>query len=250
MRRTSPRSTAASARSVSTLSSPKDGRCSSAARGRRRAGGEFSSRHDGALGPGLRDARVAIRAWSIAAISGFGADGPLGGLPGYDAVLQAMCGLMSINGSPESGPMRMGVPVVDHLTGYTAMTGILMALYVRSTHRQGPARRSHAVRRGVEPARSSRGELVLFGSRARGCSAMRIRTSVRTTSSTRATVRCSSASSTTDSFANCASTLAARICASDPRFATNAQRVQNLAALRGELEKTFATLPVERCAGT
>ena len=65
-------------------------------------------------------------------ISGFGADGPLGGLPGYDAVLQAMCGLMSINGTPESGPMRMGIPVVDHLTGYTALTGILMALYVRS----------------------------------------------------------------------------------------------------------------------
>jgi crotonobetainyl-CoA:carnitine CoA-transferase CaiB-like acyl-CoA transferase len=33
------------------------------------------------------------------AISGFGGDGPLGGLPGYDAVLQAMCGLMSVNGS-------------------------------------------------------------------------------------------------------------------------------------------------------
>src|SRR5438132_950905 len=31
-------------------------------------------------------------------ISGFGADGPLGNLPGYDAVLQAMCGLMSVNG--------------------------------------------------------------------------------------------------------------------------------------------------------
>ncbi|MBC8118863.1 MAG: CoA transferase, partial [Burkholderiaceae bacterium] len=45
-------------------------------------------------------------------ITGFGADGPLGGLPGYDAVLQAICGLMSINGSAESGPTRIGVPVV------------------------------------------------------------------------------------------------------------------------------------------
>ncbi len=51
-------------------------------------------------------------------ITGFGADGPLGGLPGYDAVLQAMCGLMSVNGEPSSGPTRVGVPVVDHLTGY------------------------------------------------------------------------------------------------------------------------------------
>ena len=64
-------------------------------------------------------------------ISGFGADGPLGGLPGYDAVLQAMCGLMSINGEPASGPTRMGIPIVDHLTGYTALTGILLALHHR-----------------------------------------------------------------------------------------------------------------------
>jgi len=65
------------------------------------------------------------------AISGFGADGPLGGLPGYDAVLQAMCGLMSVNGSEESGTMRVGIPIVDHVTGYVAMSGILMALIAR-----------------------------------------------------------------------------------------------------------------------
>jgi crotonobetainyl-CoA:carnitine CoA-transferase CaiB-like acyl-CoA transferase len=75
-------------------------------------------------------------------ISGFGADGPLGGLPGYDAVLQAMCGIMSINGSPESGTLRMGVPIVDYLTGYNAMTGILMALFVRE--RTGQAQKVEA----------------------------------------------------------------------------------------------------------
>jgi crotonobetainyl-CoA:carnitine CoA-transferase CaiB-like acyl-CoA transferase len=64
-------------------------------------------------------------------ISGFGADGPLGGLPGYDAVLQAMCGLMSVNGDRASGPTRLGVPIVDHLTGYTALSGILLALFDR-----------------------------------------------------------------------------------------------------------------------
>uniref|UniRef100_UPI000D36C63E CaiB/BaiF CoA transferase family protein n=1 Tax=unclassified Variovorax TaxID=663243 RepID=UPI000D36C63E len=71
------------------------------------------------------------------AISGFGADGPLGGLPGYDAVLQAMCGLMSINGDPASGPTRMGIPVVDHVTGYTALTGILLALVERAKTGRG-----------------------------------------------------------------------------------------------------------------
>jgi crotonobetainyl-CoA:carnitine CoA-transferase CaiB-like acyl-CoA transferase len=65
-------------------------------------------------------------------ISGFGAEGPLGGLPGYDAIVQAMCGLMSINGDAMSGPTRIGVPVVDHLTAYTALTGILLALVDRA----------------------------------------------------------------------------------------------------------------------
>ena len=37
-------------------------------------------------------------------ISGFGADGPLGGMPGYDAILQAMTGLMSVNGDPDHRP--------------------------------------------------------------------------------------------------------------------------------------------------
>ncbi|MCD0505620.1 CoA transferase [Bordetella petrii] len=75
-------------------------------------------------------------------ITGFGGDGPLGSLPGYDAVLQAMCGLMSVNGSTQSGPTRIGVPIVDHLTGYTAMSGILMALLARQ--RTGSGQRVEA----------------------------------------------------------------------------------------------------------
>lgn len=70
-------------------------------------------------------------------ITGFGADGPMGGLPGYDAVLQAMCGLMSINGTPESGPTRVGVPIVDYVTGYNALVGILLALTVRQQTGKG-----------------------------------------------------------------------------------------------------------------
>lgn len=64
-------------------------------------------------------------------ISGFGAEGPLGGFPGYDAIVGAMAGHYSVNGSPESGPMRMGLPVVDISTGLYAVIGILMALHER-----------------------------------------------------------------------------------------------------------------------
>jgi crotonobetainyl-CoA:carnitine CoA-transferase CaiB-like acyl-CoA transferase len=75
-------------------------------------------------------------------ISGFGADGPLGGLPGYDAVLQALCGVMSVNGEPSAGPTRVGIPVVDHLTGYVALSGILLALNQR--HATGRGQRVEA----------------------------------------------------------------------------------------------------------
>ncbi|MCC7282766.1 MAG: CoA transferase [Acetobacteraceae bacterium] len=70
-------------------------------------------------------------------VSGFGADGPLGAYPGYDAIIQAMVGLMSINGTRESGPVRLGAPLVDIGTGLFSAIGILMALYERQASGQG-----------------------------------------------------------------------------------------------------------------
>ena len=64
-------------------------------------------------------------------VTGFGATGPLGGLPGYDAAVQALGGLMSINGDPDGVATRMGVPIVDVTTGLNAVIGILMALHER-----------------------------------------------------------------------------------------------------------------------
>ena len=70
-------------------------------------------------------------------ISGFGADGPLGGLPGYDAILQAMTGLMSVNGDATTGPMRLGTAIVDMGTGLYSAIGILMALHERERSGRG-----------------------------------------------------------------------------------------------------------------
>ena len=70
-------------------------------------------------------------------ITGFGADGPLGALPGYDAVVQAFSGLMSINGTADGGPVRMGIPVVDLGTGLIAGNAILMALIERQRSGRG-----------------------------------------------------------------------------------------------------------------
>ena len=70
-------------------------------------------------------------------VSGFGADGPLGGLPGYDAILQAMTGLMSVNGDPTTGPLRLGIPLVDLGTGLYSVIAILMALHERASSGRG-----------------------------------------------------------------------------------------------------------------
>ncbi|MEN3296008.1 MAG: hypothetical protein V7642_5261 [Burkholderiales bacterium] len=70
-------------------------------------------------------------------VSGFGADGPLGGLPGYDAAIQAMSGIMSVNGESGGDPLRVGVPVVDMVTGLNAVIGILLALQERQRSGKG-----------------------------------------------------------------------------------------------------------------
>lgn len=70
-------------------------------------------------------------------ITGFGDTGPLGGLAGYDAAVQALSGLMSINGDPDGQATRIGVPIVDMSTGLNATIGILMALVERERSGRG-----------------------------------------------------------------------------------------------------------------
>jgi formyl-CoA transferase len=72
-------------------------------------------------------------------ISGFGNDGPLGGFPGYDGIVGAMAGHYSVNGSEESGQMRLGLPVVDISMGLYCVIGILMAIHDRATSGEGQA---------------------------------------------------------------------------------------------------------------
>ncbi|GLT10980.1 CoA transferase [Sulfitobacter sp. G21635-S1] len=70
-------------------------------------------------------------------VSGFGADGPLGGMPGYDAAIQASAGIMSVNGELGGQPLRVGLPVVDMTTGLNAVIGILMAINERHSSGKG-----------------------------------------------------------------------------------------------------------------
>lgn len=72
-----------------------------------------------------------------ASITGFGQTGPRAREPGYDAVLQAMTGIMSMTGDAAGEPRKVGVAWVDVLTGLTAAVGILAALHERAASGEG-----------------------------------------------------------------------------------------------------------------
>jgi succinate---hydroxymethylglutarate CoA-transferase len=64
-------------------------------------------------------------------ITGYGSSGPKAALPGYDFILQAESGLMSICGEPDGRPTKYGVAIVDVCTGMLASNSILAALHAR-----------------------------------------------------------------------------------------------------------------------
>src|SRR5690606_13937507 len=70
-------------------------------------------------------------------ISGFGQQGPRRDEPGYDAVVQAEGGLMSITGDPDGPPFRLGVAVSDIVTGMFAAQAITAALFARTRTGRG-----------------------------------------------------------------------------------------------------------------
>jgi crotonobetainyl-CoA:carnitine CoA-transferase CaiB-like acyl-CoA transferase len=70
-------------------------------------------------------------------ITGFGQDGPYAARAGYDYIIQGMSGLMSVTGSPEGAPQKVGVAVVDVFTGVYASTAILAAVHQRETTGKG-----------------------------------------------------------------------------------------------------------------
>jgi crotonobetainyl-CoA:carnitine CoA-transferase CaiB-like acyl-CoA transferase len=71
-------------------------------------------------------------------VTGFGQTGPYAPRAGYDAIFQAMGGLMSVtghmDGEPGAGPMKVGPSIVDYMTGMNASIGILAALYHRKVN--------------------------------------------------------------------------------------------------------------------
>ena len=82
----------------------------------------------------LKDTRPKL---ICASISGFGQTGPRRHEPGYDAVVQAEGGLMSITGDADGPPFRVGVAIADLVAGMLAAHGIVLALYARERTGRG-----------------------------------------------------------------------------------------------------------------
>jgi crotonobetainyl-CoA:carnitine CoA-transferase CaiB-like acyl-CoA transferase len=89
------------------------------------------------LGVGYAELAIRNPGLIYASISGYGQTGPSADLPGYDAVAQAVSGMMSVTGEPDGEPVRSGTSSADVGAGMWALIGILAALHARETSGQG-----------------------------------------------------------------------------------------------------------------
>jgi formyl-CoA transferase len=83
------------------------------------------------LGLGEKELRELNPRLIYASLTGFGADGPMSDWPGYDLIVQAWGGLMSITGTPEGEPVKVGVAIIDLVAGLMLGKAITAALFAR-----------------------------------------------------------------------------------------------------------------------
>ncbi|MET8406235.1 CoA transferase [Streptomyces sp900116325] len=173
-------------------------------------------------------------------ITGFGTDGPMGGMPGYDAVAQAYSGLMSINGEPEGEPLRVGVPIADMVTGIYACTGILLALQARQRTGLGQLVDCNLVNTAVSLLHPHSPSYLMAG------------VDGKRTGSAHPTIAPYNSFEASDGavfigagndtqFRRLVTVLGAPDLGNDPRFATNRDRLTHRGALEDELRPRIAT---------
>jgi formyl-CoA transferase len=83
------------------------------------------------LGLGEKELREINPRLIYASLTGFGADGPMSDWPGYDLIVQAWGGLMSITGTPDGEPVKVGVAIIDLVAGLMLGKSITAALFAR-----------------------------------------------------------------------------------------------------------------------
>jgi succinate---hydroxymethylglutarate CoA-transferase len=165
-------------------------------------------------------------------ITGYGSSGPKSALPGYDFVLQAESGLMSICGEPDGGPTKYGVAIVDVCTGMLAGNAILAALNAR--HHTGKGQKVE-----LSLYESSLFMLVnvasnyLMAGRDGGRFGNGHPSIVPYTTYQAADAMMAIAVGNERQFASCAEVLGHPEWATDARFATNRARVENRTTIDG-----------------
>jgi crotonobetainyl-CoA:carnitine CoA-transferase CaiB-like acyl-CoA transferase len=173
-------------------------------------------------------------------ISGFGQTGPRRAEPGYDAMMQAEGGLMSITGAADGPPFRLGVAIADIATGLFAAQGILGALYARE--RTGRGQHVDVAMLDSVAALLTYQAAIAF---ATGSTPVRM-------GNRHPSIAPYDTFSVSDGdfvlsvgndeqFRRLAALLKRPELATDSRFATNASRVTNYDALRSVLQTLFAT---------
>ena len=177
-------------------------------------------------------------------VSGFGADGPYGGRPGYDAAIQALSGIMSVNGERGGEPLRVGLPVVDMVTGLNAAIGVLLALQERNTSGKGQFVEAALYDCGVSLLHPHLPNFYLNGKVAKPSGNAHPNISPYDTYATK-TGALFLAVGNNRQFATLCKILNIAHVAEDPRFVSNAERNKNRDALKVELE---AALVDHECA--
>ncbi len=86
----------------------------------------------------------------LASISGFGQDGPYQSRPGFDQIAQGLSGIMSVTGTADAGPMRVGCAVADVGAGLLAALGVMTALYERERSGEGQWVQSNLLQAGIQ----------------------------------------------------------------------------------------------------
>ncbi|WP_308162715.1 CaiB/BaiF CoA transferase family protein [Nocardia alni] len=178
-------------------------------------------------------------------ISAFGAEGPMGGLPGYDAVMQAYAGIMHLNGEQGRGPLRVPMPITDLTTGLHAFSGILLALYERAASDLGQVVEVSLLDSAVSLLHPAAAAYFLDGQRPRRLGAAHPSISPSDIFRTADGHEVYVAAGTDHQFRLLCEFLDAPELAQDARFRTNHDRLEHNAELTDLLAKLIADLAAD-----
>ena len=165
-------------------------------------------------------------------ITGYGSSGPKAALPGYDFVLQAESGLMSVCGEPDGQPTKYGVAIVDVCTGMLASNAILAALHARGRTGRGQKVELSLYETALSMLINVASNYLIAG-RNGGRFGNGHPSIVPYTTYQAADAMMAIAVGNERQFARCAQVLGHPEWASDERFATNRARVENRALIDG-----------------